>query len=345
MTGWTWRDLPEMARFIRRYSPDVILLIYVGWIYNHHPMITFAPTVCRFLCRRARFITQFENSFGAKVAPGRSQKIWRAVRCLVGRENVDAEFGTLLRDSTRVIFLSERHLEDVQSVFANTRVKSVVIPAPPTMHITPEDNGLSRIRGRARINASEDDVVVICFGYIYRSKGHDTLIRAFHRLNFKLNVKLLIVGGSLDPDYLNRLFELSKDLGLAERIIWTGHCPEEDASVYMRAADICVLPFNFGVRLNNSSLAVACAHGLPIITTRRDTLEPPFVHEQNVYLCKPRDPSLLGSAIEDVVTHSDLRARLRAGSLKLAREWLSWEKTIEQTVATFNRGSVAESAK
>jgi len=230
-------------------------------------------------------------------------------------------------------------------VFANTRAKSVVIPAPPTMYITPEDNGLSRIRGRAKINASGDDVVVICFGYIYRSKGLDTLIRAFHRLNSKLNVKLLIVGGSLDPDYVNRLFELSKDLGLAEKIIWTGHCPEEDASVYMRAADICVLPFNFGVRLNNSSLAVACAHGLPIITTYRDTLEPPFLHEQNVYLCKPRDPGLLRSAIEDVVTRSDLRARLRSGSLKLAQEWFSWEKTIERTVATFNRASVAESTK
>jgi glycosyltransferase involved in cell wall biosynthesis len=339
MQRWRWRDLPALAGFIRRCSPDVILLIYVGWIYDYHPMITFAPTISRFVSRRARFITQFENSLGAKLS-GRSRIIWRAIRYVVGRENVDDEFGTLLRDSAGLIFLSERHLDDLENVFASTRAKSGVIPAPPTIHIVPEENGLFRKQGRAKVNASEEDVVLIYFGYIYPSKGIETLLKAFHGLSAKLNVKLLIVGGTVAPsDYLSELVNLSKQLRMEDRIIWAGHSPPEEkaASVYMRASDICVLPFDAGVRLNNSSVAVASAHGLPIITTHGDTLEPPFVHQQNVYLCKPRDPSLLKNAIECVIDSSDLQARLRTGSLKLAREWFSWEKTIERTVATFNQ--------
>src|SRR3712207_7440015 len=49
----------------RSSSPDAILLLYIGWIYKHHPMITYAPTIARLLLPRVRFVTQFENALGA----------------------------------------------------------------------------------------------------------------------------------------------------------------------------------------------------------------------------------------------------------------------------------------
>ncbi len=61
MPGWTWRSLPRLIASIRSISPDAILLMYVAWTYNYHPMITFLPTICRVAARNARFVTQFEN--------------------------------------------------------------------------------------------------------------------------------------------------------------------------------------------------------------------------------------------------------------------------------------------
>jgi len=60
-----------------------------------------------------------------------------------------------------------------------------------------------------------------------------------------------------------------------------------------------VLPFDFGVTLNNSSLAAACAHGLPVIGTeticgRDEELE----HGKNIYLCRPQDPEMLRKQIQ-----------------------------------------------
>src|SRR5215510_10692877 len=47
---WTWSDLPRLTRFIGRCSPDAVLLMYSGGpIYNYHPMITFAPSLAKFL--------------------------------------------------------------------------------------------------------------------------------------------------------------------------------------------------------------------------------------------------------------------------------------------------------
>src|SRR5438093_13251816 len=40
---WSWRDLWRLRREVRRVSPDAVLLYYIGWIYNYHPMITFLP--------------------------------------------------------------------------------------------------------------------------------------------------------------------------------------------------------------------------------------------------------------------------------------------------------------
>jgi hypothetical protein len=96
-----------------------------------------------------------------------------------------------------------------------------------------------------------------------------------------------------------------------------------------------VLPFDYGVTLNNSSLAAASTHGVPVIATelsdgRRDEA---LEHGRNVYLCRPRDPRTLAEALELIGGTADLRERLRAGSQRLARDWHSWETTTRRLVA------------
>src|SRR6476661_5355313 len=54
MRRWSWRELPCLVWMLWRYQPDVVLLMYIGWIYNGHPMITFLPTVAKFVRRRTR---------------------------------------------------------------------------------------------------------------------------------------------------------------------------------------------------------------------------------------------------------------------------------------------------
>jgi glycosyltransferase involved in cell wall biosynthesis len=88
--------------------------------------------------------------------------------------------------------------------------------------------------------------------------------------------------------------------------------------------------------LHNSSFAAAAAHGLPVITTRGETLEQPFIHEKNVFLCPPEDPNAMALAMAAVMDNSGLKQHLRCGILELAREWYSWETAIERTIATFN---------
>ncbi|MEX0829694.1 MAG: FkbM family methyltransferase, partial [Nitrospirales bacterium] len=124
--------------------------------------------------------------------------------------------------------------------------------------------------------------------------------------------------------YFQLVRQLPETLGIADRVIWTGHFnwDSDIGSRYLYAGDACILPFDYGVTLNNSSLAAASTHGLPVIGTqlpvgREDALE----HGRNIYLCKPKDPEVLAEAIELISENPEIRERLRVGILGLACEW------------------------
>jgi glycosyltransferase involved in cell wall biosynthesis len=102
----------------------------------------------------------------------------------------------------------------------------------------------------------------------------------------------------------------------------------------LHAADVCVLPFDEGISLHNSTFAAAATHGLPIITTRGESIEPPFRHNENVVLCPPRDPAALAEAIAELIDRPELRQTLTSGVRRMRDEWFSWERAAARIVAT-----------
>jgi glycosyltransferase involved in cell wall biosynthesis len=339
MKSWGWRQLPSLLFSIRRLRPDAVLLIYIDWIYGCQPMVTFVPAALRWLQPHKAFVTQFENVNGLSeiISPdGAMNRFakWFA-SLLAGRHGLHPSYGSLLRDSSHVIALSERHAEAFAIAQPGVSSKIRVIPAPPTTRFAfeKEPDG-ARQRGRMLLGLSEQDVVLAYFGYIYWAKGMETLLTAFGRL--PPDTRLVIVGGSSDIGYLEKLHELSRSAGGAERVIWAGYSEGELASLYLQAADICVLPFNDGVGLNNSSFAVAAAHGLPIVTTRGESLEAPFIDGENVRLCRPNDSVALAAIIAELIRSPETRKRLAAGARQLAENCFSWDRVIDSTLEALN---------
>ena len=164
------------------------------------------------------------------------------------------------------------------------------------------------------------------------------------------NMRLILVGGSLEihitlaSDYFQMVQRLPENLGIADKVTWTGHFnwDSDEGSRYLYGGDLCVLPFDYGVTLNNSSLAAASTHGVPVIGTelpvgRDEALE----HGENIYLCRPRDPKMLAEAIQLMSENTGLRESLRLGILDLARDWHRWETTTERLVRSIGIGGVS----
>jgi glycosyltransferase involved in cell wall biosynthesis len=261
---------------------------------------------------------------------------------------VNYGLGTLLRDSDRFIVVSDRIHAALKLHCHGMDAKTVLIPPPPLLRLCPDSNGSVRQHKRESFGVGADDVLLIYFGYVYRAKGLDTLLEAFSRVSKRRNnVRLVIAGGSLPgtQSYAQEIHALAKQMGLDDKIIWTGgyDWDSEEPSHCLGAADICVLPFERGVSIHNSSFAAAAVHRLPTVTTRGATLEDPFVHSHNVYLCPPRDPEAMAAAIELLIAEPKLRDKLSSGVCQLAEEWYSWERATERTLATFSAEAVLDS--
>ena len=342
MRDWSWRDLGRFARFLRSCKPDSVLLTYIGWIYKSHPMITFAATLSKRLLPKATFVTQFANVTGAishESIPGR----WaaQAMRRWAGAKQASGEYGTLLRDSDRIIVLSEHHKTELARTYPSLNDKAVLIPPAPLMPIYAGADG--RQRGREALGIKSGEFLLAYLGYMYSGKGIETLFEALQIIGRRrTGVRLVLVGGVIareDPDhpsYSEYLLALANQFKIEDRIIWTGGYSWEshEASLYLRAADAFVLSIDVGVQLNNSSFAAAATHGLPIVATRGSILEYPFSHRENVLLCPPKNPELMASAIQTLIDEPCVREQLHAGALRLAEEWFSWDTAIDRIIET-----------
>ncbi|HEU4682891.1 MAG TPA: glycosyltransferase family 4 protein [Nitrospira sp.] len=345
---WDWKHLPRLVRCVGEKKPDAVLLMYSGWVYSAHPMITFLPTIVRRLFPRISFMTQMEIEEGEAARTPWTRMTRKVAQYLSGTRDVDYCFGTLLRDSTQLIFLSERHRDVHAARFPGVLKKSVVIPPPPLLKMCEGGRAAGRIRGRTALGLRDEDFLLAFFGYADKNKGIETLFKAVQIVSNDMpHVKLAMIGGGRGSSaqgtderarnilrYEDEILRLPDQLGISSHIVWlNGYDSDSDAaSTYLYAADACVLPFDQGVVLSRSSLAAALAHELPVITTKGASIESPFRHEENTLLCSPKDPDGLAVSIHRLITCSELRLRLRQGARQLAEEWFSWDKSVSRLI-------------
>lgn len=344
MQTWGWFELIRIRSFLKSCAPDAVFLMYIGLMYNFHPMVTFLPTLCKRLSQNVSFVTRYESAFvGAD--PSKTSLLSRLFRKLMvrwaGTTDVAYSSGTLLRDSDAIIALCERHRAMLLEEWPPVSGKVALIPPPPNLFIASNAGGVARERGRKRLGLTSAEFVVTFFGYLYPIKGIETLLRAFATVSMRRpEARLLFIGGKvgLDVDggasYFEEMQALAKELRIDKLTTWTGafKSEEEDASLLLHASDVCVLPFLEGVQLNNSSFASMVAHGLPIIVTRGPLMDKAFVHRENVLTCEPRDHQAVTDLLLEVMDHAELRERLRTGAIKLAAEWFSWDTATEKTL-------------
>jgi glycosyltransferase involved in cell wall biosynthesis len=214
-----------------------------------------------------------------------------------------------------------------------------------------------RAAWRARWGLKPDDILLSYFGFLNESKGGESLVRALaglmqggHDNQSASEVRLLMIGGrigSSDPTnvaYLNKIEGLIKQLGLTERVLWTGYTPQTEVSAHLLASDMCVLPYRDGASFRRGSFMAALAHGLPLISTHPRVDVPRLRDGHNILLVPADSPSALAEAIARLAADSELRSRLGEGASILAQDF-TWASIAEKTGALYEQISKPESAQ
>jgi FkbM family methyltransferase len=265
-----------------------------------------------------------------------------AFRLWAGGNRLHYVLGTLMRDSARIIVLSSPHRARLLKHDPHVAEKTVILPPPPLIRFSQVSPATARAEMREAIGVGEGELVLMYWGFIYPGKGLETLIQAFQAVALRhAGVRLVVVGGMLDfptapiscVDYYRHARTLPETLGIADRVTWTGpfDWDSDVGSRYLHAGDIVVLPFDYGVTLNNSTLAAATTHGLPVIgTTLPIGHDEGLEHSRNIYLVPPKDAPALTDAIVRVITSPELRETLRQGSVALAASSHRWDVMTER---------------
>jgi glycosyltransferase involved in cell wall biosynthesis len=353
-TNWNWQAAEQCISLINSTQPDVVDIVFTGWMYHDHPMITFLPTLIKKRCPNVRIILHVESLGG--ILRSKNNLIRATSRYLAslvaGRENLSFEYGSLLRDSDAIITLSDRDRDELCKRDPMVSKKSVTIPPPPIMPVTQSLNLEERNARRLDLGLAKDDLVLSFYGYVYPGKGLEVLLESVKILvQAGQDVKLIVVGDTPEqyvleregkPNYLEDLRSLAANLEIGDRIRWSQYAPygSLEPSTKLRLSDICVFPFLSGINLHNSSFWFAAAHGLPIVATKSSSTECQFSDRENVLFCAPGDADDLAAKITQLSQDLSLSRTIGSGAAALTNETFSWRTCVDRTIELYTNGFV-----
>jgi glycosyltransferase involved in cell wall biosynthesis len=141
-------------------------------------------------------------------------------------------------------------------------------------------------------------------------------------------VRVLIVG---DGDRWDALHEQARALGIAGRVVFTGH--RADVPALLGACDVfCISSTYEGTPL---TLFEAMAAGKAIVSTAVDGCREVLTDGVDGLLAAPRDAPGLAEALVRVLRDADLRARLAAAA-RLASARYDIETCVRQMEALYD---------
>ena len=181
--------------------------------------------------------------------------------------------------------------------------------------------------------------IVLYFGRLVERKGVVFLIKAFADISKEDKDVVLIIAG--DGEERGNLEKLSRDLGLSEKVYFTGFVSEDDKVSYFLACDLFVcpsitlgMPEIWGIVVNE-----AVSLGKPVVTTTAVGSAFDLVkHGVNGYVVPEKNVAALYRAIKTILNDANLRTSMGQASEKLSKNFTedkvseSFGKTIESTL-------------
>ena len=203
------------------------------------------------------------------------------------------------------------------------------------------DTGTSPARARARLGLGKSEKTILCFGRIKPYKGIEYLLSAFRELALCDERYRLIIAGEVqkgNESYLNSLVRgMEAEIKRGQVILKAEFIPDEDMEIYLKAADVMVLPYKD--IFQSGVLFLGYSFGLPVIATDVGSFREEVVEGETGYICKPGDPSDLAKAITTYFA-SDLYRNLDATRVKIkayADVHHSWSAVADLTRQAYEK--------
>ncbi len=183
---------------------------------------------------------------------------------------------------------------------------------------------------------------VLVISRLVPRKGIEEVVRACAGIP---DVELIVAGGPPESELAtdreaNRLRAIAAQLGVLDRVIFTGRVPHEDMPALIRSADVVAHtpwyePFGI-VPLE----AMAC--GRPVVASAVGGLTDSVVSGVTGLLVAPRDPDQVRQALQALLDDPALREGFGAAGLARAHRRFGWDRVAAQTESVYRRTAARE---
>lgn len=289
---------PAVYSYFPIFNRTKIVVTLHDMIADHHPELIFSDTKSKIFWKLKQYAAVKQAHLIATVSEYSKQQI--------------VEYFELRESRLRVI--SEAARSDFRVLTADSRMCNVL-----------ESYGLDK-----------DEKFLLYVGGISPHKNLNVLIDAFKMIAVRpdMDTKLVLVGDYVNDPFFSAYPSLKRqvdDLGLENRVIFTGFVPDRDLAYLYNAATLVVLPSldeGFGLPAIE---AMSC--GTPVAASNCGSL-PEVLGEAGRFF-DPRNPQDIFELVLQILSDDSLRGRMTRDGLERSRQFL-WKRAAESTISIFN---------
>jgi glycosyltransferase involved in cell wall biosynthesis len=239
-------NIPSLRREIRRGNYDVIVLYAVpttGW-----------QTIA--IARRARVPVVF-----------RALDVSHAIRKTVLARLIRRAERYIYRNADLVSANNPALAEYCVRISGRTRPTRVDLPPIDLSHFSDAEKGTMR----ATLGLDSSLKIVLYMGSFFTFSGLDVVVETMvQEFAVHPELRLILVGGGEIDELLRRK---SHELGIADRVIFTGLIPYADLPQYLQMADVAINPFVPQLLTNVAlphKILQYMASGVPVVSSSLD---------------------------------------------------------------------------
>ncbi|MDQ4044368.1 MAG: glycosyltransferase [Chloroflexota bacterium] len=251
---------------------------------------------------------------------------------------IEVERG-IVRDVDRLIAQCPAEERELIDDYDADPAKVVVIPSAVNIE---RYRPMAKADARAAIGINTNGLLIGYIGRILPRKDPRNIVRALAILTREhgIDARLMLVGGETrepDPEATPEIGELQKlatELGVLDRLIFTGKRQPDELHAYYRAVDVAVTtpwyePFGL-----TPLEAMAC--GTPVIGSAVGGITFTIDDGETGLLVPPKDPSALANALAVILGNPERRERMgRAARERVEREF-TWATVGQRTAALYD---------
>ncbi|MDD4857697.1 MAG: glycosyltransferase family 4 protein [Candidatus Krumholzibacteria bacterium] len=306
----------RLERLARAIQPDVILGFthYAFYPLNRIGRRLGVPTVVKLF--GVMYLDRFDFP--------RIKYLWKSMEQIIALRRIVDHY-IILNDGTR-------------GEMALTRLgvpPEKISFLPNGMDVEWADVNVDRGEARKSMSLPSDDVLLVTFSRLVKSKRIELFLRAAAMMDPLLLKRVTVVIGGDGPERA-RLEREARALGLERKVIFTGAIPHRDVVRFLKASDV----FAATNELTNMSLppceAILC--GVPVVAFDVSGTSEVVRDGETGLLVPNGDVAALAAALERIVRDEALRKRLGAQALAFARaHFVSWGQRIAMELDVLER--------